>query len=327
MLLVAHTSRRCGRSRKPTTALSSSLTTPTSERRGAAVGGDLLDLVDEDQHPLHPGERREGLRQAARPRRSRSVGQPGREQLDERPAEPAGDGAGEGRLAGAGRAEEHDGPRLAHPVLLGERRAATAAARSDARSATSPRSCPAPAATGSTAGRRRRGRRPRRRPPAGRAPPCRTRRCRCARRSRSCAAPATRSRPAGSAQVSRRAPAATSRCSSATSRSLPRPRLRQSGCRVIRRTQPRSWSIRPTRSRPAARRLPPQRPARRATRLATTSDSGNSARCPTVVESASSATACSRSASVRSRRCQGAVGPEVVMVITVGRVRRRRSAR
>ncbi len=91
------------------------------KRRGglaAALGRDLLHLVDEHHRVFQLGDLKEGLAEC--PSQPPGVGgQPGREDLDERPLETRGDRFGEGGLAGAGRPEEHDGLRRHHPVLLG----------------------------------------------------------------------------------------------------------------------------------------------------------------------------------------------------------------
>lgn len=85
--------------------------------RAAAGPGDLLDLVDEDQDVVEPGDLVEAPVQPAR--QSVLGGQPGGEQFEEGPLQAAGDGVRERALAGSGRPEQHHGPRQLHAVLGG----------------------------------------------------------------------------------------------------------------------------------------------------------------------------------------------------------------
>ena len=88
-------------------------------RLAAAPAGDLLDLVDEHDRVLERVDL--GERVAQRERLAvAGGGQAGGEDLDERPAQPRGDGLRERRLARAGRPEQDDRARRLDAVLAGQ---------------------------------------------------------------------------------------------------------------------------------------------------------------------------------------------------------------
>src|SRR5215211_6214083 len=91
-----------------------------------ATRGDVLHLVDERDGAFEREQPVEELPQRARTTRPVAAGELAREDLDERPAEPSGDGLCERRLPGSGRPEEDHGGGgddavTAGLLLLGER--------------------------------------------------------------------------------------------------------------------------------------------------------------------------------------------------------------
>jgi hypothetical protein len=85
--------------------------------------GDFLDLVDEEDDALEVLQLCKGLAQRGSETAGRVGCQPRGENLDESPAQPRGDGFGEGRFSGTGGAEQHDRARRAHPKAGGFLRA------------------------------------------------------------------------------------------------------------------------------------------------------------------------------------------------------------
>ena len=85
----------------------------TAAEPGAALAADRVDLVDEDDRPAHAAGLLEQVADTAGADADEHLHEVGARDAEEPDAGLAGDGAGEQRLAGAGRADEQDA--LGHP--------------------------------------------------------------------------------------------------------------------------------------------------------------------------------------------------------------------
>ena len=121
MKLVAQTSRRPGCSRNAGMILSSSLVTPCSGDGGSPERWEAISSTSSMNTTACSSSAISRNVSRSAPASPLGIGgQPGREDLHERPLQPGRDRLRKGRLTGAGRAEEHDGARRHHAVFVGE---------------------------------------------------------------------------------------------------------------------------------------------------------------------------------------------------------------